>query len=116
MNREEALRIVSSLADGHNPETGEVLEEGHILQQPNVVRALCLAADALQNYTSRSKREKRLPAHAGLPWTEIEDKQLASAFDAGAAVGDLATEHQRTEGAIKARLIRLGKLDASTNR
>ena len=40
-------------------------------------------------------------------WTEDEDKELASAFRQGLTVSQLAEKHQRKQGAIRSRLIRL---------
>ena len=46
------------------------------------------------------------------PWTPAEETDLLSAFDRGVAIKELAASHQRTRGAIKARLVRLGRLEA----
>ena len=111
MRADKALRIVSSLADGHDPETGEVLPRGHVFQQPDVVRALGVAVTALQRYAKRQDREDRLPSRAGQPWTVEEDDRPLSGFDAGATLKELSDRHERTDGAIQSRLIRLGRLD-----
>jgi hypothetical protein len=56
------------------------------------------------------RQGKPLPAQAGTSWTAAEDEQLVREFDAGKAVPELAQVHQRTEGAIRSRLLRLGRL------
>ena len=43
-----------------------------------------------------------------------EDGFLGQAFDAGLSIAQLANEHQRSEGAIRSRLARLGKLAPRT--
>jgi hypothetical protein len=58
----------------------------------------------------RSGRGGKPPAQAGKPWSRAEDSELADAFDAGRSIRELAEDHARTEGAIRSRLVRLGKL------
>ena len=41
-------------------------------------------------------------------WTEPEEEQLRSEFDAGMTPGDMAIVHGRQVGGIEARLLRLG--------
>ncbi len=47
---------------------------------------------------------------AGKPWTDEENQTLIADFDGGSTIADLAGNHQHTQGAIRSRLIRLGKL------
>ena len=117
MDTARALEIIQSLAAGIDPLTGENFKSSNSLQNPDVVRALFIAAAALQGLpkeaTPSKIKDAALPAAAGKPWTEEEDQQLAASFDGGATEKDLALKHQRTRGAIRARLVRLGKLDPS---
>ena len=46
MTNTEALKIIESLADGRCPMTGQILEG--VYQQPDVIRALSVAARALE--------------------------------------------------------------------
>ena len=71
-----------------------------------------MAVTALQRYAKRQDREDRLPAKAGQPWTAEEDDRLLSGFDGGATLKELSDRHERTDGAIQSRLIRLGRLDS----
>jgi hypothetical protein len=48
--------------------------------------------------------------NAGKSWEAAEDEQLTVEFDSGMSIRELSRKHQRTVGAIQARLIRLGKL------
>ena len=75
-----------------------------------VIRALFIATNALDSLAKREQREKTLPDNAGKAWSEIEDSELLSAFDVGRSIKDIAAKHGRTEGAISARLIRLGRI------
>ena len=48
MEIQESLRIIRALADGVNPETGEVLTGDAVYQYPSAVRALHQAIAALE--------------------------------------------------------------------
>lgn len=76
MESSTALKIVSALADGIDPWTGEAPLTEHVCQQPAVICALKLAVVALEQFSRRQKRQKAKPANAGVAWTEEEEKQL----------------------------------------
>lgn len=112
MDDNKALAIVSALANGVNPQTGETFEVESPYQAADVIRALYVAARALE-MTSRSKgrnNRARMPANAGKPWTEQEDRELLDKFDDGLSVAQLAQSHDRTLAGIQARLERHGRL------
>lgn len=116
MDNQRALEIINALASGVDPFTGEVFGQRTVLQNPEAVRALFLASRALEEATEREKRKTRnpnLPANAGKPWSEEEDRRLISAFDSGQTEKQLAASHARTLGAIQSRLVKLGKLEPS---
>lgn len=108
MTPEEARHIVQGLASGIDATTGEVLLEGGPLSQAHVIRALFLAARALEQAAAKAARP--LPGQAGKPWSEEEDQRLATSFDAGTPVAELARIHARSRGAITSRLVRLGRM------
>ena len=110
MTPNEAKSIIEALANGVDPETGEVLSAKSVFNNPQVIRALFIATDALDSLAKREKREKALPGNAGNAWSETEDSDLLSAFDAGGSIKDISAKHGRTEGAIASRLIRLGRI------
>ena len=110
MSPNEAKSIIEALANGVDPETGEVLSAQSVFNNPQVIRALFIATNALDSLAKREKREKTLPDKAGKAWSELEDSELLSAFDVGRSIKDIAAKHSRTEGAISARLIRLGRI------
>jgi hypothetical protein len=117
MTPSEALQIVLALADGTDPETGEIFAETSPLNSPHVVRALYLAARALESMPEQ--KLKRAPApgleNAGTPWSREEDDRLARKFDEGAKVSSLASIHRRTPGAITSRLVKLGRITLPSN-
>ena len=110
MEVEEALVIVRSLAEGLDPGTGQPYPDQSPLQQAPIVRALLRAATALQEQEGRARRRAELPPNTGVPWDEKDDAALGSAFDEGRTVEQLAALHKRTSGAIRARLMKLGRV------
>ena len=112
METSEAIRILQALAEGVDPHTGEVYPPDSPYQNPQVIRALFFALRALESKQGNKQPKRDLAENAGAPWAASEDESLCKRFDAGAGVNEIAREHGRTEGAIRARLVRLGKIDA----
>ena len=112
MEQAQALAIVKSLANGVDPENGEVFPAEGAYQRPQTVRALYTAVEALERAAQFERRKQQLPAKTGEPWTEEEDRKLLASFEAGHALGDLAVAHQRTQTGIRARLVKYGRLAA----
>jgi hypothetical protein len=110
MDSAQALIVVRSLANGVDPDSGEVFPPESPYQRPQTVRALYIAASALERTRQDERRKARLPAKTGEPWTEDEDRKLLAAFDAGRALQELAVAHERTMGAVRARLIKYGRI------
>jgi len=117
MEREQTLRILNALANGVHPATGEQFAPDSPYQHPDTVRALYSAVRALDGTTAATTGAERRPAPpqsgAGSRWSNEEEQRLVAAFDAGKTIDALAQAHNRTRVAIEARLVRLGKLDAS---
>lgn len=111
MSPREAQRIVESLANGVDPVTGEVLDREGTLSSAQVVRALFLASKVLGETTRKGELAAGRAGNAGKPWSGEEDARLLQSFDAGAVVRDLASLHLRSEGGIRSRLVRLGRIN-----
>src|SRR4051812_49911540 len=88
MEQAQALAVVRSLANGVDPETGEVFPPESVYQRPLVVRALYEAASALERQERYDRRKSQLPSKTGEAWSEDEDRKLLAAFDAGRALQD----------------------------
>ena len=112
MEQAQALAVVRSLANGVDPETGEVFPPESAYQRPHVVRALYEAAAALERMERFERRKAQMPAKTGEAWTEDEDRKLLAGFDAGRALQELAAAHERTMGAVRARLLKYGRINA----
>ena len=117
MERELTLRILNALANGIHPATGEKFGADSPYQHPDTVRALFEAMRTVEGAQASAPAPERKPAFPqsgyGSRWTSEEEQRLASAFDAGRSVDELASAHGRSRAAIEARLVRLGKMDAS---
>jgi len=121
MEKEHALRILNALANGIHPATGEKFGADSPYQHPDTVRALFEAMRAVEGSPAGSAAPPapaaQRPAAAqtgfGARWSPEEEERLASGFDAGRTVDELARSHNRSRAAIEARLVRLGKMDAS---
>lgn len=108
MSNKRSIEILSTLAKGIDPTSGEVFPPDSPYQNVEVVRALADGVSALQRTEKADARKKSAPAQAGRPWTAEEDKALLEAYSAGKTVKDLAKLHSRSDRAIISRLARLG--------
>lgn len=104
-----AKELLTILADGVNPMTGEVLPQEDSCNQVEIVRALHAVLGAISESETTEKKQKSLPANAGNPWTKEEEAEIIAAFDAGTPVTQIAKDHGRTRGAVRSRLTQLGK-------
>jgi len=118
MEREAALKIIQQLANGIDPHTGEVFRADSPYQHPDTIRALFVALRALEPQAAskpRAAAKENAAQNAGKPWSADEDKALASAFDAGKQIPELAAQHGRSRFAIETRLAKLGKIEPPAN-
>jgi hypothetical protein len=111
MTPSEAKRIITALANGFDPDTGDAVQASTSLNKPHVIRALWLAANALGTTQSSHlpNAQTTSPPRPGVAWTADEDQRLLAAFEAGTDVHDLATRHGRSIGAIRSRLLKHGR-------
>ena len=56
-------------------------------------------------------RKMYRPDGAGASWSEEEDKQLDEEFNSGMKISEMAKIHDRTNGAIRARLRKHGRIE-----
>ena len=106
-----AKQILQALADGVNPETGEVLPKNDSCNEPEVIRALHRILQELEkNDTAEKPIKKSKWEKAGLPWTEEDEQTLSMMFDRGDSNREICKHLQRSERGIAARLVKLGKI------
>ena len=104
----KAARIIQALAGGTDPYTSGPLPGDSPLSHPDTVKALRAAA-ALRSGPPR-KKPRELPPQAGKAWDTAEEEILVREFEGCETMAAIARAHGRTPGAIKVRLIRLGKI------
>ena len=102
-----AKEIITALAEGVDPTTGEVLPDNSVCNKGEIVRAFY----AVLNHLDEKKTKENMPANAGKPWTTEEDIKLKACYEAGMSRKELCAEFERTSGSISSRLARLGILD-----
>src|SRR5690348_16184848 len=103
MEREQTLRILNALANGVHPATGEKFAADGPYQHPDSVRALFEAMRAVEGASAAlaapaaAPERKAAPAMpqsgSGSRWSAEEEQRLATAFDAGRTVDELARAH-----------------------
>ena len=132
MEKGHTLRILNALAQGVDPGTGEQFPPGSAYQHPDTVRALFYAIQSIEGAPATNTcatvsapppgtrttatPEPAKPARqgqSGSRWDAGEEERLATAFDSGRTIEELARSHSRSRAAIEARLLKLGKIDAS---
>jgi hypothetical protein len=109
MDVPEALKIIRSLANGVDPESGKMVHENSICRKPAIVKALNRAISSLVH---EQKREQRKPSNAFRAWSRTEDAQVCEEVRGGKDFHDIAKAHNRTVPSIVARLVKLGKITA----
>jgi hypothetical protein len=110
MEIQEALTVIRKLADGIHPDTSAVLPGDCLYRHPQAVRALHRATAALEFQEERERAKKFLPKNAGKAWSNQEDAQICDEIRRGFSFERIAQMHNRTNGSIVARLVRLGKI------
>ncbi len=124
MDMTKAREIVSALAEGVDPLTGEALPADHICNQTEVVRALYMV---LSRAAERARPGARLasapredggrpavgsrPLNSGKPWTDKADSELRKLFDDGLRINEISEYLERSIGTIESRLEKLGLKD-----
>ena len=127
MDESKTVAILSALAHGVNPTTGEVFGPDSPYQHADVVRALFAALDRFRQFdTPQTKDASKGDApkastvlgaearsNVGKPWSEEEDRRLLEQFDLGRKPVEIARDLGRTKAGIEARLERHGRLSAA---
>lgn len=128
MELKRAIDLVTTLADGVNPITGEILAENDSCNQLEVVRALNLLLRAVQstlkstpnstqstpNSTQNSTPKctpNRKDGKEEKPWSREEELLLCRMFDDGRQGQDICITLGRSHVAVAARLVRLGRIE-----
>lgn len=79
MDLERARQIISVLAEGIDPITGEMLPEDHVCNQAGVIRAMYALLGTAQSVSTKGTPEE-MPKNAGKPWTSENDHDMIGAI------------------------------------
>ena len=107
MDISRAKEIISALAEGIDPTTGEVLPNNSVCNKGEIVRAFY----TVLNHLDEKKTKKNLPANAGKPWTQEDEALLVGLYRSGAPKREICKTLQRTESGLAARLVHLGIIE-----
>ena len=108
MQTVSAKKILGSLIEGCDPQSGEPLPAECVVHRSDVLRAFIAGATAIEQLEARAQRRSQLPDNVGKAWTTDEEARLIAAFKHGDSPSLLAQAHGRTLRAIEARLQKLG--------
>ena len=120
MEIRKAQRIVEIRAQGVDPTTGEALASDSAYNEPQIIRALFTVHEFVRRARKppmsaderrRENADLGRPRNYGLPWTDDARAQVATAFENGKPISELAATFERTQGAIQAELIRQGLVE-----
>ena len=93
MDLQRAKELLSGLADGVDPLTGEVLPEDHVCNKAEIIRAFHCVLKSLPGKSSKPQ-----PENAGKPWNDADDAVLCQMFDAGGSnSGSLRDDYDNPE-------------------
>ena len=104
MELNRAKEIISVLAEGIDPTTGEVLPDESVCNKGEVVRAFYTILASFDT----PKAKKKHPENAGKPWTDEEENRLRELYNSGVSKKEISSQLCRTTGSISSRLARLG--------
>ena len=117
MHKREVVEVLSALASGAHPITGEIFEEDSPYNHPRVIRALFGSIELIESRSGRVKktleeinREQGRPLRSNARWSEEEDQRLVELLEEGVSTGEIASQFERTRGAIHSRLLSHGLL------
>lgn len=120
MQINEAL---TALANGVNPETGEILPANSVAHTPEAIRLLFTLAQELASQPARKKttkpkmsleerKQKNIadgkPAKSNLPWSEGELEQLVAYYLESGDIKTVAAQMERSPLAIAVQLGKAG--------
>ncbi|MEZ5357550.1 MAG: hypothetical protein R3F48_01885 [Candidatus Zixiibacteriota bacterium] len=114
MELKQAKEIVTALANGVNPTTGEVLPPASPYNNPAIIRALFTVLKYVRGpkLTLEQRQQQNIAAgrakNYGLPWSEIDRASIAEKFKGGASVEQMSAHFERSKGAIVAELEQQG--------
>lgn len=111
MTTDRATEILRCMANGIDPITGEILEEDHLCNSPEVIRALYTAIQAMSGAENGDEFRfvrKNGKLNAGRPWTDDDLEALKRMHQDGASMDLICAKLQRRERGVLKQMRRLG--------
>ena len=111
MTTDRAIEILRCMANGIDPITGEILEEDHLCNSPEVIRALYTAIQAMsgaENGDESCSVRKSGKLNAGRTWTDADLDALKRMYQDGDSMDLICAKLQRRERGVLKQLERLG--------
>ena len=123
MTRTTIVEELEALYEGVHPGTGEILDEESPLRDASLRRTLFAAAVLLKDgrrgkngpKVPLAERNRALgrPLRSTARWDDEEEERLRDRVVEGAGIREVASELERTPGALVSRLVRLGVVQPS---
>ena len=107
MDIDRAKEIISALAEGIDPTTGEILPDDSVCNKGDVVRAFYAIIETIDK-----KSKRNMPENAGKAWTMEEEQLLIKMYNSGVSKKEMCDAFKRTEVALAARLVHLGIIES----
>ena len=118
MTTDRAAEILRCMANGIDPITGEILEENHLCNSPEVIRALCTAIQAMSGANNADASRfvrKNGKLNAGRPWTDADLDALKRMYQDGKPMDWICAKLQRRERGVQKQLAHLGLIESKKN-
>lgn len=110
MNITRAKQILTSLAGGIDPFTGEVLYENNVCNHGKTIEAINCVLEELGRF--EGEYSEIMPENSGSKWTSRDEEQLRNMLSSRASKRQIIKALGRSESGIAARLVRLGLIDS----
>jgi hypothetical protein len=117
--------ILRALANGVNPDTGELLNRSSVAHAPEMIRMLFALAEEMQGspetvrktkLSVQERQQKNIaegkPAKSYFPWNDDEKRQLEEEYSVGKTIEVLSIEFGRSERAVAIQLEKIGLITA----
>lgn len=122
MDKDKAVSILGALAQGVDPNTGEVLPTNSVYNYPDVIRALFFSLNELKASPKKKVKksiedkqkeniERGYPKNYGLKWSETDINLVIQRFLQEQPVTEIAAEVERKASSITSLLFKKGVID-----
>lgn len=116
MTKDRAIQIIRCMANGVEPITGEILQDTHLCNQPDVIQALHFAMDALSDAKPANTNpyiRKNGKLNAGRPWTDEDRDALKQLYLNNCPMDAICQKLQRRERGILKQLRHMGLIESN---